>query len=212
MHDADPDPPELGDILAGFSGLLAFDIGANTGVTADLLAQRFAHVVAMEPCDESFTVLIGRAVPNVTARRLAVSDRAGIIDLAVQSGPIRSGQLTTPIDGSRGEVDGHGWGDTVGHRRLPATTIDALAAQHGDPQLLKVDVEGHELRVLQGATCTLERARPGLFIEVHNARLGGQLSTLLGALYPGMWRVDHPHYQAGQWGADNHYWLVARGR
>lgn len=177
-------------------------MGANTGRTAALLAARFAHVVALEPCAESYEQLAELAVPNVTARRLACSDRARVVELAAQAHAIRSGQLTT-----EGVHDD--WGQVTERRLVPATTVDALAAQHGDPQLLKIDVEGHELRVLQGATRTLERARPGLFVEVHGGELGEQITALLGALYPGLWRVDHPHYRPGQWGHENHYWLVA---
>lgn len=199
---ADPDPPEVAELLTGFSGELAFDLGANTGATAALLAQRFAHVVALEPCAESFAQLAVLDAPNVTARRLAVSDRAGLVDLAVQRDPIRTGQLTT--DGTRDE-----WGEVLQHRTVPATTVDALAVEHGTPELVKVDVEGHELRVIHGATRTLERARPGLLIEVHGQRLGEAIIALLWPLYPQLRRVPHPRYEAGQWGATNHFWLVA---
>jgi FkbM family methyltransferase len=201
MPGAGADPPELAELLSGYSGRLAFDVGANTGVTAALLAQRFAHVVALEPCVESFQQLASLDVPNVTARQLAVSDRAGIIALAVQADPIRSGQLTT--EGTR-----DAWGEIMGHRYVPATTVDALATQHGDPDLLKVDVEGHELRVVQGAMRTLERARPALFIEVHAARLGQEIRSLLAGWYPDLRRVDHPGSAPGEWGHENHFWLM----
>lgn len=200
---ADPDPPEVAELLAGFHGLLAFDLGANTGATAALLAQRFAHVVALEPCAESFEQLAELDAPNVTARRLAVSDRAGLIDLAVQRDPIRTGQLTTA--GTRDE-----WGEVLQHRTVPATTVDALAVEHGAPELVKIDVEGHELRVIHGSTRTLERARSALLIEVHGQQLGEAIIALLWPLYPQLRRVPNPRYEAGEWGATNHYWLVAQ--
>lgn len=151
---------------------------------------------------ESFERLAALDIPNVTARPLACSDRAVVVELVAQEHAIRSGQLTTA--GVHGD-----WGEVLERRLVAATTVDALAKQHGDPDLIKIDVEGHELRVIQGATRTLERARPGLFVEVHNAELGEQLAALLGPLYPNMRRVDHPHYRPGEWGALNHFWLLA---
>jgi FkbM family methyltransferase len=201
MPGAGADPPQLAELLAGYSGRLAFDVGANTGVTAALLAQRFAHVVALEPCRESFEQLATLDVANVTARQLAVSDRGGVLELAVQADPIRTGQLTT--EGTR-----DAWGEIMGHRYVPATTVDALTAQHGDPDLLKIDVEGHELRALQGAARTLARARPALFIECHAADLGERIATMLRVWYPDLRRVDHPGYTPGEWGHENHFWLM----
>jgi FkbM family methyltransferase len=200
-ESAGADPPQLAELLSGFSGLLAFDVGANTGATAALLAQRFAHVVALEPCVESYEQLSSLDAANVTARQLAVSDRPGVLDLVVQADPIRSGQLTT--EGTR-----DAWGEIMGHRYVPATTVDALTAQHGDPDLLKVDVEGHELRVLQSALRTLHMVRPALFIEVHSARLGQEIRSLLADWYPDLRRVDETRYTPGEWGHENHFWLM----
>jgi hypothetical protein len=44
-------------------------------------------------------------------------------------------------------------------RRVPVTTIDAYLEEEGWPHvaLLKIDTEGHELRVLEGAAVALSR-------------------------------------------------------
>ena len=34
-----------------------------------------------------------------------------------------------------------------------------------DPDFIKIDAEGHELRILQGATAVLRRARPHIILE-----------------------------------------------
>jgi hypothetical protein len=49
---------------------------------------------------------------------------------------------------------------------VPVTTLDALfAAQNRALHFLKIDVEGHELAVLQGAEQTLKLHRPALLLE-----------------------------------------------
>jgi FkbM family methyltransferase len=55
---------------------------------------------------------------------------------------------------------------------VPATTLDNLCAERGfRPDLAKIDVEGYELQVLQGAQRLLSEQRPTLFLEVHPVRL-----------------------------------------
>lgn len=49
---------------------------------------------------------------------------------------------------------------------VPVTTLDAFFAdQHRGPHFLKIDVEGHESAVLEGAQATLESHRPAILIE-----------------------------------------------
>ena len=49
---------------------------------------------------------------------------------------------------------------------VDVTTLDAFfATQDRAPNFLKIDVEGHELAVLEGARHTLEAHRPALLIE-----------------------------------------------
>lgn len=54
-----------------------------------------------------------------------------------------------------------------------AIALDDYAGQWGDPGVIKIDVDGGEATVIQGAIDTLRRARPVLFLEVHF--LGGPL-------------------------------------
>jgi FkbM family methyltransferase len=62
---------------------------------------------------------------------------------------------------------GHGSKDML---RTPVTTIDILAARHGAPTHVKIDVESFEAEVLKGGRDTFSSPdRPKLFLEVHNA-------------------------------------------
>ena len=70
---------------------------------------------------------------------------------------------------------------------VPATTIDDLLRDRGDPDvsLIKIDVQGGEERVIEGAAETLKRTCPALFVEVDGpslSRSGGSVEILLDRL------------------------------
>ncbi len=55
---------------------------------------------------------------------------------------------------------------------LEKTTGDSLCeSRHFEPDAIKIDVEGHELKVLRGLRATIERNRPIIFLEVHPGRI-----------------------------------------
>jgi hypothetical protein len=57
---------------------------------------------------------------------------------------------------------------TLGVVDIDVTAIDAeLASGRGAPDVVKIDVEGAEVQVLEGMRETLERHRPALICEVH---------------------------------------------
>jgi FkbM family methyltransferase len=197
------DPPEIDRILTQFRGDLAFDVGANIGRTVDVLAKQFSRVIALEPSEESFDVLSSRCahLENVLCLPHAVSDRCDDIELVVCTDKITTGQLVTE---SWPE-----WGRQIELRRVPAVTIDAMSDTFDDPDFIKVDVEGHEVLVIQGGMRAIPRSRPALYIEVHRESLGKTLYDMLSPLYPDLHAVRHPHYGVNDWGHANHYWLVA---
>ena len=47
------------------------------------------------------------------------------------------------------------------------------------PKLIKIDVEGAELLVLQGASSILRESKPTLFVEAHSRQLAREVTTLL---------------------------------
>jgi hypothetical protein len=65
---------------------------------------------------------------------------------------------------------------------VPAYSIDDLAARHGPPDVVFMDVEGYEFRALAGAETTLEQ-RPNWFVEVHGeeaiGRYGGSVAGVV---------------------------------
>ena len=154
------DAPSYWQLISSQHGRLAFDIGANIGQAARVLAANFERVVSFEPCTESLAVLAAEAPANVWVSDLAVSASAGPVELDETEHAIATGQLTT---GSH-----LGWGPVTGRRTVQATTVDDQTGQWGVPDLVKVDTEGHEPAVLRGATATLRERRTVWLVEVHD--------------------------------------------
>ena len=68
-----------------------------------------------------------------------------------------------------------------GNVTVPMITVDDLAAQHGRPDLVVIDVEGYEGQVLAGAAATLAGGASSFVVEVHEtlADFGGSPGQLL---------------------------------
>ena len=48
---------------------------------------------------------------------------------------------------------------------MKTKTLDSVALEDKTPSLMKIDVEGHEVEVLEGSSNTLTKAKPLLIIE-----------------------------------------------
>ena len=55
----------------------------------------------------------------------------------------------------------------------------AIDSYHVDPTLIKIDVEGNESKVLEGAVETLKRSHPRLVVETHTSELAESVKQTL---------------------------------
>lgn len=132
-------------------GARVFDLGAHQAVVA-LMVSRFVgdtgSVVALEAGKHNYEIAQKNketnAAQNLTILHAAASDRKGEISFS---------------DGMNGRI---GYG-----AKCPAYSVDDLANEFGIPDVVKIDVEGYELKVLEGAKATLA-ARPDWYVEVHS--------------------------------------------
>lgn len=205
MEPAPIDPPEVHNKLwDGYSGDSGWDIGANCGQTIPELKARFTTVHAFEPAEECWPYL--GAFDGITLHKVAVSDTNSVVTLVALPDKINTGQLVT------GNCEGMEWNpkDPNGAPRLlEAKTVDTLAAVLGAPDFMKIDVEGHEERVLLGAVNTLREHKPDLLIEFHSPALFKFCMDVLGGLKYDVEVVRHPHYAPDSWLWHQHGWLRA---
>ena len=140
-------------------GREAVDVGANIGAYSYPLSSLASHVHAFEPVPE-LAAFISRVLPaNVVVKNLAVSDTFAVLDLFV---PIKGGREDTTAASVMTSAS-----DPAGvHYQVQSTTLNTLS--NHDVGFVKIDVEGHEVNVLQGADELIAKHRPTVLIEAED--------------------------------------------
>jgi FkbM family methyltransferase len=147
-------------------GQQVLDIGANWGLFTARLGRVVGptgHVEAFEPLPAHAATLnaVAAQLPAVDVHLTALSDHEGRADLVI---PVHEGEPLTAL----AHLDAPGEA-AAGERRVPVPlrTLDAVLGDDRPPvDLVKCDVEGHELEVLRGGERTLRRGRPALVLEI----------------------------------------------
>jgi FkbM family methyltransferase len=134
------------------------DIGANVGQFGqELRRAKFAgRILSVEPLGEAYRRLEAGLAddPRWAAERAAVSDRPGTLTMNVAGNSVSSSVLPMRSE----HVDAAPGARYVDTEEVVATTVDDLMHRHRlDPAstLLKIDVQGYEKSVLDGAAQTL---------------------------------------------------------
>lgn len=129
---------------------LALDVGANIGYFTGLLACRAASVLALEPNPRLLRFLAGNIERWELAGRIRLDPRAA-------SSGRGHAQLHLPpaYDGNYGIATLEDSPGTVSYE-VETVTLDELIAGRR-VGVLKIDVEGHELAALEGASDSLAR-------------------------------------------------------
>lgn len=173
--------PELFAAAAEFikKDAVVWDVGANIGLftfAAAGLAGRGGGVLAIEADTDLVNLLRrssrliwpGRA--KVTVLPVAVSDAEGIAHFQIAKRSRASNSLT-----------GYGSDQSGGVREIHSVmtvTLDWLLHRQPPPHVLKIDVEGAEHLVLQGASHLLSEVRPIILCEVFSTNVNNVSSIL----------------------------------
>lgn len=140
------------------------DIGANVGNHSIFVGAFLspAKIIPFEPNPLAWKLLLAN---------LALNGLTGIADLS-------------HVGVGLGASDATGFGMSEQFRNLGGARMlegqGAIDLRTGDsllarerPALIKIDVEGMELQVLEGLEATVHRSRPLLFVEVNDSNLAG---------------------------------------
>jgi FkbM family methyltransferase len=128
-----------------------WDIGANIGYFSWLItsASPTTRVLAVEPDRENYAVLRQSQIhaPAVQALNVAVSRVDGSATFLVDSVTGATGTLESEAE----SYNRRHFGETSRSIVVPTRSLDSLGAEYGVPDLIKIDVEGHESSVIDGA-------------------------------------------------------------
>lgn len=149
---------DLGLLLPDSPSPLCFDVGANHGeVTEAMLRLRpTARVHAFEPSAQCQTLLRSRFAgrPRVTLVASGLGNEHGMREFHRYANDHLSSFLPLQA-GAANPFQGE---PEVAREQVPLTTLDRYAAQPGLGRiaLLKIDTQGYDLRVLQGAAALFQ--------------------------------------------------------
>jgi FkbM family methyltransferase len=141
-------------------GGVVYDIGAHSGyytLLASVLAGKEGKVLAFEPLPGNVERIerhmrLNR-LRNVTVETVAVADEPGVARFDF-SNNTWVGRLA-----ERGEVE------------VRVVSVDNVVANGAPaPDVLKIDVEGAEVRVLEGARHTMQEHGPTIMVEAHGPK------------------------------------------
>lgn len=132
-------------------GRVFYDIGANVGIFAAIAESRGATAIAFEP-EENNLIYLRQNVANVCGFAIGKADGRSVFH---PHGGAFSGRLADGVTAASSTVE--------------VRSVDSLVAEGWPvPDLIKIDVEGAEGDVLEGAAATLRRHRPTVLCEMHD--------------------------------------------
>jgi FkbM family methyltransferase len=142
-------------------GAVTVDVGANVGLYTRRLSRLSRKVHAFEPSHKMATLLRRTSAPNVSIHEVALSDQIGDAELFTPQDD------NEPIYGLASLEPRHvSSSQRVVATKVPTVRLDAIVRE--EVAFVKIDVEGHELNVLNGSVGLLEHSQPVFLVEAED--------------------------------------------
>jgi FkbM family methyltransferase len=157
--------PQL--VASGAAGRTAvvFDVGANVGQFSELFATGYPGkfvVHCFEPSRAAHAILIERfgEDPRFRVNRIGLSSAPGAMSLYYDAPASGLASVYRRSLAHKPDLQPNT------SEEIAVSTVDAYCAEHGVEQidLLKIDTEGHELQVLEGAAALIGAGKVGLVL------------------------------------------------
>ena len=150
------------------------DVGANVG---------FFTVLFGKTIDSNRRVLAAEPTPGALKRLKRNIERNEVKNVTIHEGLVGSVEATVPFHVVPGKEEyssmkpiahEHALGFETSKMDLPCLTLDKLVSEHSlEPGFLKIDVEGAEWEVFQGAESTIRKFHPVILTELDDRLLKG---------------------------------------
>ncbi len=179
------------------------DIGSNMGYCSLLMSKAVGEdgrVFAIEPSERDFLRLVDNVnlnrLSNVNVYRLAVSDKIGKVNISIAPEE-RSALNTLGTSFSNKGIE------KVQTEEVDSTTLDMFVEEEELDRIdvIKMDIEGSELKALNGARNTIEQHRPALIVGINenslkasNASLEEVEKTLKSLRYKMYYLIEKPFF------------------
>lgn len=153
-------------------GMNCLDIGSNIGYYALLESKKIGHsgkVWAIEPSPENFSTLEENIklqnVENIKAFNFAIGDENGEVEFVISK---KSNWSKVKSKNDSIELD-----DKI--INVPLKTLDSFSIENNLKRvdLLRMDVEGYENKIILGSMQFLKQFKPTVMIEIHKRIMGG---------------------------------------
>lgn len=158
------------------------DVGANIGYYTLLMAQKCKRVYAIEPDKECFEILKKNVeenkLENVVLLNVAAGAKKEMKNLVKDSENLGNSHL------------GSEKGVSVNCERL-----DNILINEHKIDLIKIDTQGWEPEVIEGAKKIIERDKPTMFLEYSPAEYkDDNMKKYLECVYKNIWSIDYWFY------------------
>ncbi len=141
------------EYTAPYAKGVVLDVGANIGTHTLAYAKLAKQVIAFEPVIGLFTTLCTNlalnCIENVLPLNVAVGKKNGITSVPIPDYSVENNFGSCSV--------------SVGNQQVQMYNIDHYNLS--DVSLIKIDVEGYEQQVLEGAVETIDRCKPALYVE-----------------------------------------------
>ena len=131
------------------------DIGANVGIYSYLFSNKFKHIESFEPIKEITYRLSALNKKNIRQHHVALSNKRGNLKFFI---PIVKGILIPPLASLEKRLKPYEI------RKISVKKLDSFKFTKVD--LIKIDVEGHEYKLIKGAIKTIKTNYPLIICEI----------------------------------------------
>lgn len=145
------------------AGKRAVDIGASRGYYTYALSRLCQQVEVFEPQKWAIDAINAFGKANVRTHNVGLSDRSGFLELNI---PLINGEAADALASFRN------FSEQCQSIKVPIARLDDYKFE--DVSFIKIDVEGYETPVIEGAKETITSQQPTILVEIEQRHLRGE--------------------------------------
>ena len=146
------------------------DVGAHIGSYTIPVAKKAQKVIAFEPNKYTFELLTKNItlnhLTNIEAYNVAVSKKRGVVSFMYENHSAYSRILDGSQSSNTTVIENAKQPYTNNIHLVNTIDLDSVLLKEDRVDWIKIDVEGHELDVLEGAMQTIRMHKPKIIIEI----------------------------------------------